>query len=180
MKTITKALVGTVAAGAVAMASATPAYARDRDGIGAGEIIAGALIIGGIAAVAAAASNDRNDYDGYGYRDRRGYDNRYYGAGSSRDAVEMCVRTAESNASRYSYGGRANVTDIRTIDRKRDGYTVKGRIAVNTNTRGWRNGDNRYGRGWNNNLNGYDSGRFTCKVRYGRVVDLDYSGIRGL
>ena len=187
MKTITKALVGTVAAGAVAMASASPAYARDRDGIGAGEIIAGALIIGGIAAVAAAASNDHDDYDRYGYRDRRGYDNRYYGAGNSRDAVEMCVRAAESNASRYSYGGRANVTDIRTIDRKRDGYTVKGRIAVNTNQRGWRNGDPRYGRGWNgdyrgwnNNLSGYDSGNFTCKIRYGRVVDLDYSGIRGL
>ena len=31
MKTITKALVGTVAAGAVAMASATPAMARDYD-----------------------------------------------------------------------------------------------------------------------------------------------------
>jgi len=189
MKTITKGLIGTVAAGAMAMASVTPAAARDhrdRDGISTGDVIAGALIIGGIAAIAAAASsNDRDDYRGY---DRRGYDDRYYGGGgNARGAVEMCVNAAERNASRYSYGGRADVTDIRKIDRKRDGYTVKGRIAVNTSGRYWRDGDSRYGRGWggdyrgwNNNLRGYDSGNFTCKVKYGRVVDIDYSGIRGL
>ena len=54
MKTISKGLakgtLATVAAGAMAMASATPAFAQDRydrdnDGIGVGEIIAGALII---------------------------------------------------------------------------------------------------------------------------------------
>ena len=74
MKNMSKALVGTVAAGAMAMASASPAMAqsrydhRDRDGIDAGDIIAGALIIGGIAAVASAAGRGR--YDGY----RGGYD----------------------------------------------------------------------------------------------------------
>lgn len=199
MKTITKGLVGTVAAGAVAMASVSPAYARNGhdDRIDAGDVIAGALIIGGIAAIAAAASDndrDRYDYDrGYGrdgYRDRDGYDDRYYGdrrGGSARSAVEQCVRAAERQASRYSYGGRADVTDIRDIDRTRDGYRVKGRIAVNTRGHDWRRGDNRYGngwggdyRGWNNRLSGYDAGNFTCKVRYGRVVDVDYSGIRGL
>jgi len=189
MKTITKALVGTVAAGAMAVASASPAYARDR-GIDAGDVIAGALIIGGIAAVAAAASNNNRDrYGDYNYRDRRGYDDRYYGGGRSdpRAAVEMCVRSAESNASRKSWGGRADVTDIRSIRDTRKGYTIKGRIAVNTQQRAWRNGDRRYGngwggdyRGWNNNLRGYDSGNFTCKIEYGRVVDIDYSGIRGL
>jgi hypothetical protein len=53
--------------------------------------------------------------------------------------------------------------------------------------RDYRRGDARYGRGWGNDYRGwdnryagYDSGKFTCKVRYGRVVDLDYSGIRGL
>ncbi len=191
MKTITKGLVGTVAAGAMALASASPAVARDNDGIGAGEIIAGALIIGGIAAVAAAASNDRNDYDRYGYDgdyNRRGYDDRYYGRnGDPRSAVDACVRAAERTASRYSYGGRADVTDIRKVDRKRDGYTVRGRIAVNSNDRHYRSNDSRYGRGWNgdyrgwnNNLRGYDSGNFTCKVKYGRIADLDFSGIRGL
>src|SRR3546814_2307130 len=47
----------------------TPAMARDRyddDGIGAGEIIAGAVVLGGLAAILASAG-DRNDYR---YRDR--------------------------------------------------------------------------------------------------------------
>jgi hypothetical protein len=195
MKTITKGLVGTVAAGAMALTAASPALARDRDGIDTGDVIAGALIIGGIAAVAAAASdNDRNDYRDYDYGrggyDRggydRGYDRGYGNGGNAREAVERCVNAAENQASRYSYG-RADVTDIRKIDRTRNGFTVKGRIAVNSQGRNWRQGDRRYGngwgndyRGWNNNLRGYDSGSFTCKVQYGRVADLDFSGIRGL
>jgi len=192
---VSKALIGTVAAGAMAVTSASPAMARDRDdGIGAGEIIAGALVIGGIAAIASAASNDRGydrGYDRYGYDDayaRYGYRDRndYNRRGNPRSAVEMCVRAAERDASRYSYG-RAKVTDIRDIDRKNGGYTVKGRIAVNNMGRGWRNGDSIYGRGWGGDYRGwdrryrgYDSGSFTCKVRYGRVVDIDYKNIRGL
>lgn len=194
MKTLTKALVGTVAAGAMAVSAAAPAAARDRgNGIDAGEVIAGALIIGGIAAVAAAASNNRNDRNDRDYRyDRAGYGaNGRYGGGYGRDnprgAVEQCVYAAERNASRRSYGGRADVTDIRRVRETRDGYEVRGRIAVNTMSRGWRAGDGRYGRGWNgdyrgwnDNLRGYDAGNFTCKVRFGQVASLNYSGIRGL
>ena len=187
MKTITKALVGTVAAGAMAMASATPAAAqyrdrdRDRGGIDAGDIIAGALIIGGLAAVTGAIGGRNRGYnDGYVY-EGRGYNGYGYDrAGDSRQAVEQCVYAAERNASRYSYGGGAQVTDIRDINRKRDGYVVKGRIAVDTGNRNWRRGWGNDYRGWNNSYNGYDAGRFTCDVRYGRVVDLDYSGVRGL
>ena len=194
MKSITKAQVGTVAAGAMAMTAAAPAQAqfrdRDRDrgdGIDVGDVIAGALIIGGIAAVASAAGRNRGYDDGYVY-EGRGYDNRYdrdyrgYDrAGSSRQAVEQCVNAAERNASRYSYrGSNAQVTDIRDINRHRDGYTVKGRIAVNTGNRNWRSGWGNDWRGWNDRYSGYDAGKFTCDVRYGRVVDLDYSGIRGL
>jgi hypothetical protein len=187
MTSITKALVGTVAAGAMAMASAVPAEAqsryrdRDRGGIDAGDVIAGALIIGGIAAVAAAAGGSRDRYgrvyEGRGYNGY-GYDR----AGDPRQAVEQCVYAAEQNASRYSYGrgGGAQVTDIRDINRHRDGYTVKGRIAVNTQNRNWRRGWGNDYRGWDNRYSGYDAGRFTCDVRYGRVVDLDYSGVRGL
>ncbi len=182
VKALAKGTIATLAAGAMALTAAAPAYAqsrhRDRDGISAGEIIAGALIIGGIAAVASAAGRDRDRYDRY---DRGGYG---YGP---RDAVEQCVRAAERNANRYSWGGRSRVTDIRDIDRKGNGFRVKGRIAVNQMGRDWRRGDNRYGSGWNNDYrgwndryNGYDSGRFTCQVRNGRVVDIDYSGIRGL
>ncbi|HYD25893.1 MAG TPA: hypothetical protein VEB68_13970 [Croceibacterium sp.] len=182
MKTITKALIGTVAAGAMAMGSAAPAQAqwrdrdRDNDGIDAGDIIAGALIIGGIAAVASAAGGRNRGYnDGYVY-EGRGYNR----SGNSRQAVEQCVYAAERNASRYSRGGGAQVTDIRNINRKRDGYTVKGRIAVNTGNRNWRSGWGNDYRGYNDRYSGYDAGKFTCDVRYGRVVDLDYSGIRGL
>ncbi|RXZ66481.1 hypothetical protein [Pelagerythrobacter rhizovicinus] len=170
MKTISKALVGTVAAGAMAMTSAAPAMARDyydRDrGIDVGDVIAGAVIIGGIAALAGAFDGD-DRYDRYDrrYRDRnyRGYNRGY----SPRAAVERCVATAENHARRYGYR-RADVTQIRDVDTNRDNIRVKGRIAV----------DGRYGYGRDRR---YDTGNFTCRVDYrGRVYDLDYSGIRGL
>jgi hypothetical protein len=174
MKTISKALVGTVAAGAMALASATPAMAqsrhRDNDGIDAGDIIAGALVIGGIAAVAGAIGNNNRYRNGtYGepyYGDR--YDDRYgYQGGSSRQAVEQCVRAAQRGA----YGAR--VTDVRDIDRNRYGYRVKGTVIVNERAGGW-------GRDYNYRYSGrnYDQGKFTCDVQGGRVVGLDYSGLR--
>lgn len=186
MKTVlSKALVGTVAAGAMAAASATPAQARDYDrGIDAGDVIAGALIIGGIAAIASAVDNDRDGYRdrryGYGDRDydRRGYRGNRNG-GYARDAVEQCVYAAERTATRYTRG-RADVTDIRRVDRRRGGFKVVGRIAVDQGNRDWRRGWNNDYRGYNSRYRGYDSGRFTCEVRQGRVVDLDYSGIRAL
>jgi hypothetical protein len=177
MKTFAKSLVGTAVAGAMALTSTTPALARDRydrhDGVSAGDVIAGALIVGGIAAVASAASRDNYRYNDYRYRG-------YGRAGNPRSAVEQCVFAAERSANRYSYGGNAKVTDIRDIDAKRDGWKVKGRIAVNTRNGDWRRGWGNDYRGWNNRYRGYDAGTFTCDVRYGRVVDLDFNGIRGL
>ena len=110
MKTLTKALVGTVAAGAMAMGSAAPAQAqwrdRDRDrgdGIDVGDVIAGALIIGGIAAVTGAIGGRNRGYgydDGYVY-EGRGYNGYGYNrTGNPRQAVEQCVYAAERNASR--------------------------------------------------------------------------------
>ncbi|HQS98308.1 MAG: hypothetical protein B7X90_02230 [Novosphingobium sp. 17-62-19] len=193
MKTFSKALVGTVAAAAVAVSSATPAVARDnRGGIDGGDIIAGALVIGGIAAIAAASSNnDRNSYDRIGYggndwRGRDGWNDGRFGRIDPRAAVAQCVQAAERNAGRVSYG-RADVTDVRDVRNTRYGYEVRGRIAVNSRGRDWRDGDARYGRGWNNDyrgwntsLRGYDSGSFKCRIERGRIVHLDYSGIRGL
>lgn len=197
MKTLSKALVGTIAAGAMAISSATPAFAehRDRDGISVGDVIAGAVVIGGIAVLASAASkNDRyRDYDrsGYGYND--GYNNDGYGRGYDRDsrwrgnprqAVEQCVYAAERYASR-GYG-RADVIDIRQVKDTRYGFEVKGRIAVKPSGREWRRGDGNYGqgwggdyRGWDNRHRGYDAGSFKCKFERGRIVDLDIDGIRG-
>lgn len=189
MTKLSRALVGTAAAAAMAVSSASPALARDRDrdrdGIDVGDVIAGAVIIGGIAAVASSIGRGDDRYDngyayGYPYEGRWGYR-----GGDPRQAVEQCVRTVENVASRYSYG-RADVTDIRGVDRNRRGYTVRGRIAVNSSGRGW-NGGSYYGRGWNgdyrgwnSSLRGYDSGSFKCRVEYGRVVDLDVDGVRGL
>ncbi len=191
MKNMSKALVGTVVAGALAMTSAAPAFAQyrqhDRDGVSVGDVIAGALIIGGIAAIASAANkNDRGYYRDDDYRyDRAGYSERYGYRGNPRQAVEQCVYAAERQASsRY---GRADVTDIRQVRDTRYGYEVKGRIAVDTRRGDWRRGDGYYGngwggdyRGWNQSMRGYDSGSFRCRIERGRVVDVDVNGVRGL
>lgn len=203
MTTLTKAVVGAVAAGAMVGAAASPALAqgrehRDHDGISAGDVIAGALVIGGIAAIAAAASNDGRAYrDTEDYRyDRAGYDRANWGwndgngdryaNGNPRQAIEQCVYSAERIAARSRYGG-ADVTDIRQVRSTRYGYEVRGRIAVNTGGRDWRRGDGADGRGWggdyrgwNSNLRGSDNGWFTCRVEQGRVVNVDYGGVRGL
>lgn len=188
MKTITKALVGTVAAGAMAITSATPAFAdhrdRDRDGISVGDVIAGALIIGGIAAVASAASNNDRDYryDGRDGYYGGGYDRDARWRGSPRRAVEQCVQAAQQYAaSRY---GRADVVDIRQVKDTRWGYQVKGTLNVGGGYGRGGDGDDDGGyygnRGWNDGYRGYDSGSFKCKVERGRIVDLDIDGIRGL
>ncbi|WP_114520253.1 hypothetical protein [Altererythrobacter sp. ZODW24] len=189
MTNLNKALVGTVAAGAMAF-SAAPAVARDNDRIDAGEVIAGALIIGGIAAVLSSSSkkNDGRYYDRRGYRDRdyRSRDDRRsrnYRRGGKRAAIQKCVNRAERRAIRLG-ARRADVTDIRDVERTRNGWKVKGRIAVQSrNYRGNRNRgqgwDNDY-RGYNRNRHsGYDSGKFTCRVNYnGRVNSVDFKGLR--
>jgi len=177
MVRFSKAFIGSLALGATALTSAAPAMARDygRDrGIDGGDILTGALVLGGVAAVIAATSdNDRDDrrYDRrYDDRNDRGYGDRRngYDEGAYRNnAVQQCVRAAETTAARYNYGTRAEVYDIRDVDRESRGFEVRGRIAVQERGRNYR-GDN------------WDEGSFTCDVRGGRVVDLDYSGIRGL
>lgn len=169
MQSFTKAALCTAAAGAMAFTSAAPAEAqryrdRDNDGISAGEVIAGALIIGGIAAIASASNNDR--------RNNRNRDNYYRSNGNPRGAINQCVRVAESQARRAGYRS-ANVVDITRVRDTRLGWNINGRIQVD-GARGSR-GNNR--RGYNRSS---DTGRFTCQIRRGRVTDIDYSGIRGL
>ncbi len=197
MNFLTKSLLSAGAAAAALVSVAAPAMARpgDRDNIDAGEVIAGALIIGGIAAVL--SSGDRNrGYDDRDYSRRGGdYDDDHRGSGygysnggGSRQAVNQCVNAVENWGNRYS---RTNVRDIRNIDRTRNGYRITGSIVVQD---GWR-GENRGGRGYNRYdrddrhgngygrgngrgyARGYDQGRFTCYVERGRVIDVDYSGL---
>ncbi len=180
-KTLTKGALGTVAAGAMALASATPAMAADRydrdRGIDAGDVIAGAVIIGGIAALAGAFDGDDDRYDkryrdrrynDRRYRDRR-YDDRYNyrSRGNARAAIQRCVNVAEREARRAGYR-YANVYEIRDVDRERRGFEVEGRIEVADRGYGYRA------------RRGTDRGRFSCDLRNGRVTDLDFRGIRGL
>ncbi len=182
MKLFSKTLMLT----ATAFVATAPLDARDRgyggydrhDGISAGDVIAGALIIGGIAAIASAGSNDNRYGD---YRDRDEY-RRYgrsfdgdYGYGSRR-AVDQCVNAARRDASRT---GWARVTDITSIDRIGGGYEIRGRLVVQTRGSGnwgrWRD----YGYDYDRYDDGYDKGRFTCVTRYGGVDDLRLKGLRG-
>lgn len=182
-KTLAKGALGTVAAGAMALASATPAMARDRDGgIDAGDVVAGALVIGGIAAIAGAFGKD----DDRRYRDRRGYNNRYgYRGGHPEQAIQRCVAAVEREARRAGYRN-ANVTEIRDVDRERRGWEIEGRIEVGGaygyNDRRYGYNNNRYGyndrRGYRGR--GYDTGKFSCDIERGRITDIDFSGIRGL
>lgn len=159
-------VLGAVAATALTAASITPAQARDRDrdGISAGEIIAGAVVIGGIAALAGAFDGDRNrGWNDRGFRGDRGWDRGGWGfPGGPRAAVDRCVRAAENQARRFGGYRFADVIDVRDIDRTRDGFRVRGRIEV--------------GGGWNRN----DRGRFTCRVDGRGAPIVNYSGIRGL
>lgn len=172
-KTIAKGTLGTVAAGAMALASATPAMAddrRDRGGIGAGEIIAGAVVIGGIAALAGAFDGDRNRR----FDDRRFNDRRFAHNGNvrgnfrntgPRQAINRCVRVAERQARRFGGWRFADVTQIRDVDRTRFGFEVRGRMQVEGNPAFRRN---------------FDRGRFTCRFDGRGRPFVDFDGIRGL
>lgn len=129
-------------------------HRRDR-GIDAGDVLAGVLIIGGIAAVASAASNaSRNrdyrnrdyPYRGGDYRDRpyqyRPYrgDSRYADSRGIDRAVDMCVQAVERNV---------RVQSVDSVDRLGEGWRVAGSI--------------------------YNGDGFTCRIgNGGQVEDVDY------
>ncbi|MEE4155438.1 MAG: hypothetical protein V2I27_14870 [Erythrobacter sp.] len=169
---ISKGMLGTVAAGAMALASATPALAddhrdrdRDRGGIGAEEIIAGAVVIGGIAALAGAFDGDRDrDWRDRRYNDRRFAHNGFGGRGGQ-GAVNACVRAAENQARRFGGWRFAGVTQVRDVDQTRRGLRVRGRIEVQDNRRFRDN---------------FDRGRFTCFLDGRGRPFVDFDGIRGL
>ncbi len=132
-------------------------------------------------------SRDR-DYRNRGYGDWYGYNagsRGSRGGGNVDRAVERCIQAAEREAERWG-GGRAEVTQIRDIDRDRSGFLVRGSIAVRSyNNRGGGYGRGNGGGDWNNyrrgrRNNGFDTGSFTCDFSRGRVVDIDFGGLRNL
>lgn len=95
-------------------------YRRNR-GVDAGDVIAGVLIIGGIAAIAnAAAKNNDRRYRDRDWRypnedSRNGYD----GANGIERAVSMCVEAIERDT---------RVEEVETVDRTARGWQVSGSL----------------------------------------------------
>jgi hypothetical protein len=180
MNVFTKSLLSAGAAAAALVSIAVPAQARERydrhrDSVSAGEVIAGAVVIGGLAALLSAGKNNRNNGgDNYEYnRPGYNYDDR---GGNSRAAVNRCINSVE----RWSNGHRrSEVTQVRDIQRTRFGYRVIGNLVVK---------DSQQDRAYNNGYGGdrydgntygrrYNKGWFTCTFEQGRVVGVDYSGL---
>lgn len=106
---------------------------RHRDGIDAGDVLAGVLIIGGIAAIASAASNSSRDRDyrddryrdDYRYRSRddqanyRRGDSRYTSGSGIDNAVNLCVGAIERDV---------RVGSVDSVDRDASGWLVTGTI----------------------------------------------------
>ena len=173
--------IATAAVGALALAGAAPAQAKHRDDkIDAGDVIAGALIIGGLAAVLGSSNNNNRYRDGYRYRDRD-----YRPRGNPQRAIRKCIRAVERDARRAGYRF-ADVTEIRDVDRERRGWEVRGRLVVDEGRRGYR-GDRYRGdryryddRAHHYRGRNLDRGRFKCEIHRGRVVDINYRGLRYL
>ena len=159
MKAISKIMTGIAGAALLSVSLATPADARHRDrrdGIDVGDIITGAVVVGGVIAAADALGHAARGY-GYRYGDRYGY--------GERAAVNACGYQAE----RYGHGG-VQITDV---DRRGSTYRVRGVIAA-----GYDRYDRGYDRRWDRDYGRYDYDRrdrdaFTCVAsRSGRILDF--------
>ncbi len=121
-------------------------WRRNRD-VGAGDVLAGVLILGGIAAIASAANRSRDrveDYPGrYPYPEDRRYRSGTPGSYQSRGmdrAVEMCVTEVER--------GRDRIVSVDSAARTGEGWFVSGELE--------------------------DSAPFTCRIgNDGRISDID-------
>lgn len=143
--------------------AATPALGRDRnwgggwgddwgrhhDRIDAGDVLAGVLIIGGIAAIASAASNSskakRQRSDDYRYRDRddsrssyprredsAGYGNDDHPANSQSRGENRGLDNAVDRCASEVERGDRRIDEIDTVSRENDGWRVQGRIVGGT------------------------------------------------
>lgn len=117
-------------------------YRRHHDRIDGGDILAGILVIGGIAAIASAASrNDRDrryeerDYPRQDprYDDRRvdsrddsRYDDSRYDRGT--DAMESAINVCSDAAERQA-GRDARVSSVQSVIRDGEGWRVEGELS---------------------------------------------------
>jgi hypothetical protein len=170
---LAKGALAALAAGALASTAASPALASDdhregRGGPSAGEVIAGVAVVGGIAALAGAFDGDRGrgDWHDANWRGRDGWGGGGFGRGD-RGLVERCARNAEIEARRRGGWRFAQVTEIRDVDRTRDGgIRVRGVMEVQGSPAfAGRN---------------FDRGRFNCFVGGRGRPFIEFGGIRGL
>lgn len=174
---IKKSRVATVLASlAIASLAAPPAMAnhrnwggwgghRHRDRVDTGDVIAGILILGGIAAVASAASNANknkqrerdyrypdNSYPEQRERSSGGYadddrDNRSESRGNGDTAIDGAIDRCMDEVSR----GSTRVEEIDSVNRDGDGWRVQGRTS--------------------------GSGSFTCAIdKDGRIRNVSIDG----
>ena len=112
-------------------------HRRHRDGIDGGDILAGILVIGGIAAIASAASKNNRDrrYEDRDYRsENQRYDDRRSdsrddsrsdrGTGAMESAISVCSNAAERQA-----GRDARVSAIESVARDGEGWRVEGELS---------------------------------------------------
>ena len=142
-------LAAVLASAAALSLSATPAMAQGwgwgggnwghhhRDRVDAGDVLAGILIIGGIAAIASAASNKKRDrreedrpYRGDYPRERSaGYgndnDQQWNQQGQQNAGVDSAVNRCTNEVARGSNRG----TTVESINRDGDGWRVQGRTG---------------------------------------------------
>ncbi|QYU70374.1 hypothetical protein J4558_09755 [Leptolyngbya sp. 15MV] len=119
---------------------------RHRDRVSTGDVLAGVLIIGGIAAVASAASRSSRERDDYRYRDYRTDYRPYRGDSRSSDprgidnAVRLCVNEVERDA---------RVDTVDGVERTGAGWRVTGSL--------------------------FDGAGFTCRIGgNGRIEAVDF------
>jgi hypothetical protein len=118
---------------------------RDRGGIDGGEILAGVLILGGIAAIASAASNDKERKreeaeryrDDYPYPDERPvYQERTsYSGGGIDNAVNLCTDQVER--------GNDRVAAVDNASRTTDGWRISGQLDAGGTFNCWIDNDGR-------------------------------------
>ncbi len=130
-------------------------WRRHRRGVRAGDVLAGVLILGGIAAVASAANNNRRrerdvviverDRDierRDDRRDDRRVQRRSTGASGLENAVSQCVDRIEQDI---------RVDSVDSVDRNGEGWLVTGAL--------------------------FNGSGFLCRIdNNGRIADIDYGG----
>ena len=116
-------LARTVASPADALAGTAANHRRHRHyrdrGIDAGDVIAGVLVLGTVAAIVSAVSNNRSDRRRFPVDDRRRGDDRFEESGMD-NAISMCTDLVERE--------RGRVADITDAKRDASGWRIAGEL----------------------------------------------------